>query len=232
MRPPEIEINSLSQLLSIDFERHGIRGFIFDYGGTLDTKGEHWSDVIFRGYRRAGLEIPHPVFWDAYVYAERELAKHPHILPTDTFHDLLHKKIAIEFEALRNDPRVENFREMLSNEICERIAESLYLEARQCVNESGEVLKVLATHYPIVLVSNFYGNLNAVLEDYGIRHFFKDVIESAVVGIRKPDSAIFRLGIDSLQLPAASILTVGDSLEKDILPSRHLHTATAHLTIN
>ena len=23
-----------------------IKGIIFDYGGTLDTKGDHWSEVL------------------------------------------------------------------------------------------------------------------------------------------------------------------------------------------
>ncbi|MCM1137751.1 MAG: HAD family hydrolase [Duncaniella sp.] len=225
----QVEIHSLSQLLEIDFEKYGIRGFMFDYGGTLDTKGEHWSDVILRGYKRAGLDIPYPMFWNAYVTGERDLAKRSHILPTDTFHDLLRKKIAIEFEALSAEFDIKDFREKLTGETGNHIAASLYEEARRCVRESGEMIKKISEQYPIVLVSNFYGNLNTVLEDFGIRGFFKAVIESAVVGIRKPNHEIFRLGIDALQLPASSILTVGDSLEKDILPSRLLSTATAHL---
>ena len=28
----------------------GIKGIIFDYGGTIDTGGDHWSEVIKSSY--------------------------------------------------------------------------------------------------------------------------------------------------------------------------------------
>ena len=28
-----------------------IKGFIFDYGGTLDTRGNHWGKVLCTGMR-------------------------------------------------------------------------------------------------------------------------------------------------------------------------------------
>ena len=52
---------------------------------------------------------------------------------------------------------------------------------------------------------------------------------SAVVGIRKPDPRIFRLGVDALGLPPKEILVVGDSLKKDILPAESIGCRTAWL---
>lgn len=46
----------------------------------------------------------------------------------------------------------------------------------------------------MVLVSNFYGNVDAVLRGMDIRQYFAGIIESAVVGIRKPDARIYALG--------------------------------------
>ena len=54
----EHKIDSLSELLSLDLDSYGIKGLIFDYGGTIDTHGEHWSDIIFQGYKEAGVTIP------------------------------------------------------------------------------------------------------------------------------------------------------------------------------
>ena len=80
--------------------------------------------------------------------------------------------------------------------------------------------------YPMVLVSNFYGNINQVLKDAGIDGYFKNVIESAVVGVRKPNPAIFALGVCALDLPASQVLVVGDTYSKDIMPAHKLGCCT------
>ena len=81
---------------------------------------------------------------------------------------------------------------------------------------------MLSEKYPLVLVSNFYGNIETVLEDFGIRKYFKDIIESAVLGIRKPDPRIFEHGVKSLGILPEQTLVIGDSLRKDIEPAESL----------
>ena len=91
------------------------------------------------------------------------------------------------------------------------------------LNENRQVLEHLKQKgYPMVLVSNFYGNINQVLKDAGIDGYFEDVIESAVVGVRKPNPAIFALGVCALDLPASQVLVVGDTYGKDIIPAHKL----------
>ena len=34
-----------------------IEGVIFDYGGTIDSRGVHWSWVIWDGYQKAGVNV-------------------------------------------------------------------------------------------------------------------------------------------------------------------------------
>ena len=77
-----------------------INGIIFDYGGTIDSRGVHWSEVIWDGYQAAGVPVTKEQFRDSYVVAERELARVRHILPNDNFHDLLLKKMRIELQDL------------------------------------------------------------------------------------------------------------------------------------
>ena len=84
----------------------------------------------------------------------------------------------------------------------------------------------------MVLVTNFYGNMNTVLAEFGIDHLFKDVIESAVVGVRKPDPAIFRLGVDALGLTPAETVMIGDSPDKDIIPAQSIGCKTVWLHNN
>ena len=45
-----------------------IKGIIFDYGGTLDTGGDHWSHVIRDGWNKAGVSANDALFREAYVY--------------------------------------------------------------------------------------------------------------------------------------------------------------------
>ena len=59
-----------------------IRGIIFDYGGTIDSRGVHWSEIIWDGYCEAGADrvMNKEQFREAYVHGERELARVRHIL--------------------------------------------------------------------------------------------------------------------------------------------------------
>ncbi len=194
-----------------------IKGIIFDYGGTLDSRGVHWSEVLWQGYQQAQVPIDKATFRTAYVEGERALARERIILPQDDFHTLLLKKVAIEISYLPEQPDTST-----RDRWVEEIAAYCDNAARGCINEAMPVLEQLHERYPMMLVSNFYGNIDEVLRVYGIRHLFKGIIESAVVGVRKPNPTLFRLGVDALELPAEQVLVVGDSLRKDIEPAEQL----------
>ena len=204
---------------------NNIRGIIFDYGGTIDSRGVHWSWIIWDGYQQAQVPISLEQFREAYVFAERELAKVRHILPSDNFLQLLRKKMVIELQYVAQQQWVETTQQQL-DEWGESIAQHCYRQAQDSIAEAMPVLETLSKQFPLMLVSNFYGNIDEVLRDLGIRHFFKGIIESAVVGIRKPNPTLFRLGVDALELPAEQVLVVGDSLKKDILPAHSLGCST------
>ncbi len=203
---------------------NNIKGIIFDYGGTIDSHGDHWSEVIYDGYRHAAVEVEKQAFREAYVYAERELARTRHILPQHTFHDVMKIKIDIELRYLAEQGIIA---EAIVGEATEAIALYCYERARQSVDDARPVLAALAERYPMVLVSNFYGNVETVIRDMGIRQYFRGVIESAVVGVRKPDARIFSLGVIALGVEAENVLVVGDSLRKDIEPARSIGCQTA-----
>ena len=194
-----------------------IKGIIFDYGGTLDSRGVHWSEVLWQGYQQAGVPIDKETFRTAYVEGERALARERIILPQDNFHILLRKKVALEISYLPDQPD-EATRDLWVDQIAAYCDNA----ARACIDEARPMLEKLHEHYPMMLVSNFYGNIDEVLRDYGIRHLFKGIIESAVVGVRKPNPTLFKLGVDALELEPDEVLVVGDSLRKDIEPAERL----------
>lgn len=196
-----------------------IKGVIFDYGGTIDSRGVHWSEVIWDGYQASGVLVGKQDFRDSYVYAERELARVRHILPHHNFHDLLLIKMRIELENLAEKGLVEP--ESVENYAVD-IAQYCYNRARSSVEEARPVLDALYERYPMVLVSNFYGNVESVLADFDLLRYFKQIVESAVVGVRKPDPRIFGLGVEALGLKPEEVLVIGDSLRKDIVPAESL----------
>ena len=196
-----------------------VKGIIFDYGGTLDTGGDHWSEVIWSAYTKAGIAVDKAQFREAYVYAERELARERHILPQHDFHDMLLIKMRIELQWLAGQglfpPQDIEAKAGETASIC-------YESARQSVSAAKPVLEALAAKYPLVLVSNFYGNIETVLRDFGIDSFFNDIIESAVLGVRKPDPRIFEHGVKALGLLPEETLVIGDSYRKDIVPAESI----------
>ena len=237
-----------------------IKGIIFDYGGTLDTRGDHWSEVLWQGYEHFGIgvaddeevepgvSIHKQAFRDAYVYGERALAVNPIVTPDFHFEDILREKLILELKFLAgkelletgkddaekqaklgndSDASSESLLLSLSDSEIHQIAVDMahYINAKtlDLLQENKQVLEHLKqAGYPMVLVSNFYGNINQVLKDAEIDGYFKDVIESAVVGVRKPNPAIFALGVCALDLPASQVLVVGDTYGKDIIPAHKL----------
>ena len=241
-----------------------IKGIIFDYGGTLDTRGDHWSEVLWQGYEHfgigvaddeeveSGVSIHKQAFRDAYVYGERALAVNPIVTPDFHFEDILREKLILELNFLAGKELLETGKDdsekqaklgNLGNDSDLSSSESLFLslsdseihqiavdmaryinaKTLELLQENKQVLEHLKqAGYPMVLVSNFYGNINQVLKDAGIDGYFKEVIESAVVGVRKPNPVIFALGVCALDLPASQVLVVGDTYGKDIIPAHKL----------
>lgn len=94
---------------------------------------------------------------------------------------------------------------------------------------SRDVLVTLHERYPLALVSNYYGNLQTVLREFRLDGLFSHVVESAVVGVRKPDPQIFRLAVDRLGCEPDAVTVVGDSFGSDIMPARQLGCRTVWL---
>ena len=207
-----------------------MKGYIFDFGGTIDTNGCHWGKFIWHAYEHQHVPVSWEEFREAYIYAERQLGKNPIILPTDSFRQTLDKKLRIEMEWLvtqgywySSPLEVERLHTAVLDDLYSRVCEH--------VTCGREVLRKLKAHYPLVLCSNFYGNLSEVLKEFQLDGLFQDVVESAVVGIRKPNRRIYELALQSLggMEAAADVVVVGDSLKNDIRPARQIGCQTIWL---
>ena len=208
-----------------------VNALIFDFGGTLDTHGDHWSKVIWRACLRNGIlkESQATSFREAYVFAERSLGKGHIIRPNYTFKLTLDVKLRLQLEYLITQGVLDITEKKVFQDLHTQLHQELYEEVWQKIRESRDVLIPLVSHYPTALVSNFYGNMPMVLREFQLDIFFLHVVESAAVGIRKPDPALFRLAIERLNVPPQEILVVGDSMKNDILPAKQCGCRTCWL---
>lgn len=190
-----------------------IKGILFDYGGTIDTNGKHWASVLYQAYNRLGIPIDKALFGAVFAHGERQLALHPIIQKGFDFYQVLTAKIAIHFDYLRQ------YGFVLDDNNIPLIAKDCDALVRSNIENAIPLLSALQSEYRLAIVSNFYGNLQRVLDTYKILPYFETVIESAVVGVRKPDPAIYQMGYQALGLLPEECLIVGDSYKKDIVPA-------------
>ncbi len=193
-----------------------IKGILIDYGGTIDTNGIHWSEIIYDGYKACNVIVAKVDFRKAYVYGEQSMEKKQALIkPYYTFKDVLQMKLRYEFEYLSK----HDLYAWLTDEQAVQVADYCYSYAQKVIEGQRCTLAVFAKKYPVVLVSNFYGNLLSVLHDYGIEQYFQSVVESSIVGVRKPNPEIFRIGIERLNLKPEECVIIGDSYSNDIAPA-------------
>lgn len=189
-----------------------IKGILIDFGGTIDSDGIHWFDAFKEAYDMLA-DIPRDLLWDAYVHTERTLGRNPIIKPTDTFCKTLQTKITLQTEYLQTKGITITAQDTILDTCYNKVVKHITTVSKPAL----ERIKL-----PMVLVTNFYGNMHTVLEEFGLDHLFKDVIESSVAGVRKPDPEIFRLGVAALGLDPSETVMIGDSPDKDIIPAQSI----------
>lgn len=197
-----------------------IKGILIDFGGTIDSNGIHWFDQ-FRDAYALVADVPEPLLWDAYVHTERTLGCNPIIGPDYTFCKTLQTKIALQTEYLQSNGVTITAQDTILGTCYNKVVKHISTVSKPALER---------IQLPMVLVTNFYGNMHTVLQEFSLDHLFKDVIESAVVGVRKPDPQIFRLGVAALGLEPQETVMIGDSLDKDILPAQSIGCQTIQIT--
>jgi putative hydrolase of the HAD superfamily len=202
-----------------------IKAILFDYGATLDTGGTHWYHIFAHQHLMFHTTVPDVTLRDAYVFAERSVSANHSIAEANDFLTTLRTKVTLQCHYL-----VEHDVYPAGEEHIEEIAQACYATAQENTRKAGSVLnKLQEGGYKMGLVSNFYGNLNAVLTDFKLRPYFSDIIESAKVHISKPDPRLWQMGLDHLHTNACDTLVVGDSYPKDIVPAHDLGCHTVWL---
>lgn len=203
-----------------------MKALLFDFGGTLDTNGVHWSEKLWEMYQRAGVNIPKNDFEKAYVAAEPRMSNGI-VSPHDGLQKTLECQVALQFKELAKNSNLG--KHLQSPGLPQRIAKNAFDDVRKTMQEIRPLLNLCHREYTLGLVSNFYGNLVAVCLELNIASFFSTIVDSAAVGICKPDPRIFDVALRQIGARPSEATVVGDSYDRDIVPAKARGCSTVWL---
>ena len=185
------------------------RALLFDFGGTLDSEGLPWKERFYRAAREEGLEVPQPRFDRAFYDA------------TDPLEGTISR--AAGFRELV-DRVADGLAAGLGREsaLLRRIGDRFTADSLRQLSANAALLSRLSDRYRIGIVSNFYGNLQAVCDEVGLTPSIGVAVDSTLVGCKKPDPKIFRAALDPLGVAAEEAVFVGDSMRRDMAGARGL----------
>jgi putative hydrolase of the HAD superfamily len=193
-----------------------IETVLFDFGGTLDANGVAWKERFYAFYRAEGLEMSADAFQTCFFAADSSLVGN---LPAATeLSGTVHALVAnLELELARHSatgtPRVA--KRCHDGDRSARVASRFLSEASATFACNRPVLQELRQRYRLGVVSNFYGNLEAVCRGAGLASLFSVLVDSHRVGAEKPDPAIFHVALEALGAVPETTVLVGDSLRRD-----------------
>jgi putative hydrolase of the HAD superfamily len=98
--------------------------------------------------------------------------------------------------------------------LTEHLAVNAWSRVGAGVREALDRLR--ASGLRLAVVSNSEGTVEAMLVEQQLRDYFDTVVDSAVVGVAKPDPRIFQTALDRLGVGAVDAIMVGDSPTADI----------------
>jgi putative hydrolase of the HAD superfamily len=193
-----------------------IETLLFDFGGTLDAGGVAWKERFYGFYRAEGLDMAADAFEASFFAADDALVGR--LAPTTDLAGTVHALATnLEAELARRgagaDYRIRNGGTCGDRSM--RVATRFLSEASATFARNRPTLEALKERYRLGIVSNFYGNLEAVCHSAGLASLFAVLVDSHCVGVEKPDPAIFRVALESLSATAETTVFVGDSLRRD-----------------
>jgi putative hydrolase of the HAD superfamily len=194
------------------------QAILFDFGGTLDSDGEHWLDRFYELYEQSGLNLDRDQIKHAFYNADRVCCGDPKVAPMG-LRSLMKHHVRLQFQGLSlRDPAKEN-------EIIERFCS----KTERALKRNALLLKRLRPVYRLGVISNFYGNVATLCREAGLADSLELILDSTEMGISKPDLEIFRIALRKLDLLPAQTAFVGDSYDRDIMPAQQLGVRTIWL---
>ena len=182
-----------------------MKSLLFDYGGTLDADGTTWLERFYPIYKEAGLDIPKERFDRAFYDSDDNLHVR-HALKGLNLAETVRLQVADVIQAVAPT----------RTDLIDPITDRFVADCRSQFKRLTPVLERLAKRYRLGIVSNFYGNLDGILAAEGLRPLFSVVADSGVLGVTKPEPAIFLHAAKAVDAAPTDCVMVGDSIKRDM----------------
>lgn len=195
-----------------------IKRVFFDFGGCLDAPGIHSRTLFWEAFLAENL-LPassREQFQEAYTQADQRMMGNGEAasLSLAAFNRWNSQLIA-QTLGLESKAKVDQAGDRVTRLMREYLA------------ESRNALELFHKKYKLGVISNFTGNLEVILREYGLRDFFDTVTESYYAGHSKPDARIFQAALASQDFKPEECLYVGDNPVNDIEPAKKIGMRTA-----
>jgi len=180
-----------------------VKVILFDFWGTLVENGV-WSPI--KQVRNIlGIRIP---FSEYVVRMEKAMMARKHSTLKEAF-----EAVCEEFLIPIDDYKIEKLIGLWNKS---------WMLA-QPYPEVKEILTKLKENYQLVLVSNTDPfSIENVLEKFALKELFDHTFLSYHVGEIKSDPEFFKHILKELQIDKEDCVMVGDSIQSDIIPAKHL----------
>ncbi len=202
---------------AVRFMRMGTADFsackvlLFDFGGTLDSDGEHWLDRFYELYEKAGLDIAREDIKRVFYRADELCCADPGVNALG-LRPLMDHHVRLQFSMLGLEN--EEALRFMADDFCSR--------TESVLARNAGILRGLRDRFRMGVISNFYGNVAVLCREAGLSEHLDVILDSVQVGISKPDPDIFRMALEKLDRHPENTIFVGDSYERDVVPAQRM----------
>ena len=188
-----------------------IKHLFFDLDHTLWDFDRNSKLTFQRIFEEEQITIPLDEFLEVYI-------------PVNLKYWRLYREDKIEKILLRYHRLKETFDSLkytVSDDLINLISENYirYLpNFNYLFDDAIEVLQYLENKYHLHIITNGFEEVqNLKLEKSGIHKFFKQIITSECVGVKKPNPKVFEFALNKAGAKAHQSVMIGDSYEADIM---------------
>jgi putative hydrolase of the HAD superfamily len=209
------------------FEDHQIKGMIFDCYGTLidintDEQSRNTHDMLSKWLQYHGVKIDPDLLKETYfdkVKAKMKASgeKCPEIKIEEIFAEICEENSIWDINSLNLGIEAS------------RVFRSASLRRLEIFQQSVAVI-VKHFYMPMCVVSNGQRVFSEQeLRFLGLYDHFDFVIFSSDMGYKKPDHRLFKHALERLELEPHEVLSLGDTIENDVIPPQELGMKAMHI---
>lgn len=167
---------------------------------------------VYHEHFRIGFEV------DSYVLERRRFPQDTHVWTYEGFFEGMFERLGVPKSAsadLGRRAEEEHRRDSLWT-----FTYPWVLEALSALRDAG---------YRMSVISNADGRAAKVLAQMGLAQYFEQILDSADVGVEKPEPEIFLRALDTLGLDPEEALYVGDVMYVDVWGANRVGMGAVHL---